>query len=267
MSRHTSCRHLAILCDVMTCRGHLMAITRHGINRTDSSPLAQCSFEETVDILLRAAMYAEKDRMTVRGSLLSAATSSWCTAHAHVARGSPFGCPGKTAATALCVWLSPSIAPFEGQQPRHMAVTPGPAPGLVWNYCRLSHGLARSQRSGHWLGSLLHSVCVCLLCCGTQGVSENIMLGQLCPLGTGAFDLLLNEEELAAAVDLLADEDDYEYGDGFMTPGRMTPGHMTPSRTPHYTPNRCDLVCVGGQAACCWCIVGCGCPFRAAAGR
>lgn len=127
-------RHLAILCDVMTCRGHLMAITRHGINRTDSSPLAQCSFEETVDILLRAAMYAEKDRMT--------------------------------------------------------------------------------------------------------GVSENIMLGQLCPLGTGAFDLLLNEEELASAVDLLADDDDYEYGDGFMTPGRMTPGHMTPSRTPHYTPNR-----------------------------
>lgn len=60
------CRHLAILCDVMTCRGHLMAITRHGINRTDASPLAQCSFEETVDILLRAAMYAEKDRMTVR---------------------------------------------------------------------------------------------------------------------------------------------------------------------------------------------------------
>lgn len=62
-------RHLAILCDVMTCRGHLMAITRHGINRTDSSPLAQCSFEETVDILLRAAMYAEKDRMTVRHTL------------------------------------------------------------------------------------------------------------------------------------------------------------------------------------------------------
>lgn len=42
-----------------------MAITRHGINRTDASPLAQCSFEETVDILLRAAMFAEKDRMMV----------------------------------------------------------------------------------------------------------------------------------------------------------------------------------------------------------
>jgi DNA-directed RNA polymerase beta' subunit len=59
-------RHLAILCDVMTCRGHLMAITRHGINRTEASPLAQCSFEETVDILLRAAQFAEKDKLTVR---------------------------------------------------------------------------------------------------------------------------------------------------------------------------------------------------------
>jgi hypothetical protein len=32
----------------MTSRGYLMAITRHGINRTENSPLAQCSFEETV---------------------------------------------------------------------------------------------------------------------------------------------------------------------------------------------------------------------------
>ncbi len=46
-------RHMAILVDVMTSRGHLMAITRHGINRNGNGPLAQCSFEETVDILLR----------------------------------------------------------------------------------------------------------------------------------------------------------------------------------------------------------------------
>jgi hypothetical protein len=49
------CRHLACLCDVMTARGHLMAITRHGINRNGNGPLAQCSFEETVDILFRWA--------------------------------------------------------------------------------------------------------------------------------------------------------------------------------------------------------------------
>ncbi|BAS92312.1 Os05g0151000 [Oryza sativa Japonica Group] len=54
-------RHLAVLCDTMTYRGHLMAITRHGINRNDTGPLMRCSFEETVDILLDAAVYAESD--------------------------------------------------------------------------------------------------------------------------------------------------------------------------------------------------------------
>eukprot|EP00898_Chlorokybus_atmophyticus_P000376 jgi/Chlat1/1339/Chrsp119S01776 len=54
-------RHLAILCDVMTYRGHLMSITRHGINRVETGPLMRCSFEETVDILLEAAVFAECD--------------------------------------------------------------------------------------------------------------------------------------------------------------------------------------------------------------
>eukprot|EP01018_Ginkgo_biloba_P014837 Gb_33197 [translate_table: standard] len=54
-------RHLAILCDTMTYRGHLMAITRHGINRNDTGPMMRCSFEETVDILLDAAVFAEAD--------------------------------------------------------------------------------------------------------------------------------------------------------------------------------------------------------------
>lgn len=54
-------RHLAILCDTMTYRGHLMAITRHGINRNDTGPMRRCSFEETMDILLVAAIYAEGD--------------------------------------------------------------------------------------------------------------------------------------------------------------------------------------------------------------
>ena len=47
-------RHLAALVDSMTCRGHFMAITRHGINRNENGPLGQCSFEETVDILFRS---------------------------------------------------------------------------------------------------------------------------------------------------------------------------------------------------------------------
>lgn len=54
-------RHLALLCDVMTAKGHLMAITRHGINRQEVGALMRCSFEETVDILMEAAVHAETD--------------------------------------------------------------------------------------------------------------------------------------------------------------------------------------------------------------
>mmetsp|Transcript_60363 Transcript_60363/g.143851 ORF Transcript_60363/g.143851 Transcript_60363/m.143851 type:complete len:1807 (-) Transcript_60363:125-5545(-) len=56
-------RHLGTMCDCMTNRGHLMAITRHGINRTNMGPLMKCSFEETVEILMDAAVYAENDYM------------------------------------------------------------------------------------------------------------------------------------------------------------------------------------------------------------
>ncbi|KAK3607289.1 hypothetical protein CHS0354_002914 [Potamilus streckersoni] len=56
-------RHLALLCDCMTAKGHLMAITRHGVNRQETGALARCSFEETVDILVEAAAHAEIDPM------------------------------------------------------------------------------------------------------------------------------------------------------------------------------------------------------------
>lgn len=46
-------------------RGHMMSITRHGINRNEKSPLAQSSFEETVEVLFRAATNAEVDRIKV----------------------------------------------------------------------------------------------------------------------------------------------------------------------------------------------------------
>ena len=34
------------------------------------------------------------------------------------------------------------------------------------------------------------------------GVSENIIMGQLCPLGTACFDLLLDEEKLKFAIEV-----------------------------------------------------------------
>eukprot|EP00536_Pseudo-nitzschia_multiseries_P015005 jgi/Psemu1/262607/estExt_Genewise1Plus.C_8030002 len=54
-------RHLASLVDVMTMQGHLMAIDRHGINRVDTGPLLRASFEETVDMLMDAALHAEEE--------------------------------------------------------------------------------------------------------------------------------------------------------------------------------------------------------------
>lgn len=54
-------RHLSLLCDIMTNRGSLMAITRFGINRTETGALMRCSFEETVEILMDAAATGEID--------------------------------------------------------------------------------------------------------------------------------------------------------------------------------------------------------------
>ncbi|KAK3393734.1 hypothetical protein B0H63DRAFT_26173 [Podospora didyma] len=54
-------RHLALLVDVMTYRGSIAAVTRHGINRSDTGALMRCSFEETVEILLEAAVVGELD--------------------------------------------------------------------------------------------------------------------------------------------------------------------------------------------------------------
>jgi DNA-directed RNA polymerase II subunit RPB1 len=54
-------RHLNILVDVMTARGYLMAVSRHGINRAETGALMRCSFEETVEILLDAAAVGEID--------------------------------------------------------------------------------------------------------------------------------------------------------------------------------------------------------------
>ena len=54
-------RHLALLCDLMTHPGSLMAITRHGINRADTGALMRSSFEETVEILMEAAAVGERD--------------------------------------------------------------------------------------------------------------------------------------------------------------------------------------------------------------
>lgn len=58
---YVNARHIGILCDVMTNRGYIMAVTRHGINKSDTGALMRCSFEQTVEILLEAAAAGELD--------------------------------------------------------------------------------------------------------------------------------------------------------------------------------------------------------------
>ncbi|KAJ2006648.1 DNA-directed RNA polymerase II core subunit rpo21 [Coemansia thaxteri] len=127
-------RHLALLVDLMTSRGRLTAITRHGINRAETGALMRCTFEETVEILMDAASVGAIDD------------------------------------------------------------------------CR--------------------------------GVAENILLGQLAPLGTGSFDVMLDEEMLSHAV-VDPHAQGFEMGNmagggAYMLAGSPGPsGSMSPLMTPY----------------------------------
>jgi len=58
-------RHVAILCDALTNRGRLMSADRIGVNKKGKiGPLAKASFEQTEDIMLRAALFGEMDPVT-----------------------------------------------------------------------------------------------------------------------------------------------------------------------------------------------------------
>lgn len=57
-------RHLSLLADTMSNRGFFMSIDRHGINnRGELGPLSKASFEQTDDMLTKAGMFAERDRI------------------------------------------------------------------------------------------------------------------------------------------------------------------------------------------------------------
>jgi DNA-directed RNA polymerase II subunit RPB1 len=62
-SAYVNSRHIQLLADIITNRGGLMSIDRHGINKSDRGPLAKCSFEETPDIIARAAIFGELDKI------------------------------------------------------------------------------------------------------------------------------------------------------------------------------------------------------------
>ena len=56
-------RHMLLLVDTMTYNGFICPVSRHGMARSTLGPLMRSSFEETVDVLLDAAGYGEKDTL------------------------------------------------------------------------------------------------------------------------------------------------------------------------------------------------------------
>jgi DNA-directed RNA polymerase II subunit RPB1 len=56
-------RHISLLVDTMTNKGALLSVDRHGINRSDIGPFAKCSFEETSDMLIKAGIFGEFDKI------------------------------------------------------------------------------------------------------------------------------------------------------------------------------------------------------------
>lgn len=54
-------RHIMLLADLMTCRGEVLGITRHGLAKMKESVLMLASFEKTSDHLFDAAYYGQRD--------------------------------------------------------------------------------------------------------------------------------------------------------------------------------------------------------------
>jgi DNA-directed RNA polymerase II subunit RPB1 len=57
-------RHVALLCDTLCCRGRMTSADRYGVAKKKNGPLAKASFEQTGDIMLKAAVFGEMDAIT-----------------------------------------------------------------------------------------------------------------------------------------------------------------------------------------------------------
>jgi DNA-directed RNA polymerase III subunit RPC1 len=73
-------RHIQLLSDVMTFKGKVLGINRHGVHKMKNSTLMLASFEQTTDHLYDAAVHCKKDDITgvseciITGNLVSLGT-------------------------------------------------------------------------------------------------------------------------------------------------------------------------------------------------
>lgn len=60
---YVNARHIELLVDSMTCKGGLISMDRHGINKTDAGTLAKASFEEPHEHFVKGALFNQSDDM------------------------------------------------------------------------------------------------------------------------------------------------------------------------------------------------------------
>lgn len=60
---YVNIRHLDLLTDLMTCKGILISMDRHGINKSDAGPLTKASFEEPHEHLVASSLFNVSDNM------------------------------------------------------------------------------------------------------------------------------------------------------------------------------------------------------------
>jgi DNA-directed RNA polymerase II subunit RPB1 len=54
-------RHISLLTDIMLFTGTISSISRYGVHRNQSGPISRSSFEESLDMFLKAGLYGEKE--------------------------------------------------------------------------------------------------------------------------------------------------------------------------------------------------------------
>lgn len=76
-------RHILLLADVMTFKGKVLGINRHGVHKMKNSTLMLASFECTTDHLYDAAVHCKKDDITgvseciITGNMASLGTGAF----------------------------------------------------------------------------------------------------------------------------------------------------------------------------------------------
>lgn len=77
LDSYINIRHVQLLVDVMLYTGSISSISRYGVHKNQSGALTKCSFEESLDQILKAGIYGEKELINgVSGAIICGKVSN-----------------------------------------------------------------------------------------------------------------------------------------------------------------------------------------------